>query len=165
MRRTISSAQTYLMKVVFPVLWIGGFALGTIVLFAGGRGFTDQAGSPPDPSLKWTFLLATLVGSAVIYWTCIRLKRVELDDTALYISNYQKDIVVPLRDIAEVTENRWINIHPVTIRFHRETEFGGSIVFMPKVRWFGFFSSHPVVAELRAAAARARGMPPDPPAA
>ena len=29
------------------------------------------------------------------------------------------------------------------------TEFGDRIVFMPKIRWFAFFSSHPVVGELR----------------
>jgi hypothetical protein len=165
MPRTISSAQTYLMKVIFPVLWIGTFATVTVLLFSGGGGFTDEAGNPPDPSLKWTLLFATLVGGAFIYWTCIRLKRVAVDAQTLYISNYQQEIVVPLRDVEDVTENRWINIHPVTIRFHRDTEFGTSIVFMPKVRWFAFFSSHPIVAELRAAAARSRGASPDAPAA
>src|SRR5690349_4561263 len=165
MRHTISSSQTPLMKFVFPTLWLGGFTLATLLLFMGVGDFTDNTGNPPPSHVKWTVLLATVAGAAFIYWTCVPLKNVELDDKALYISNYRKDIVVPLQDVAEVTENRWINIHPVTIRFHRETEFGGSIVFMPKVRWFGFFSSHPVVAELRAAAARARGMPPDPPAA
>lgn len=165
MPRTISSAQTYLMKVIFPVLWIGAFAAVTIVLFSGGGGFTDEAGNPPDPSLKWTFLFVTLLGGVFIYWTCVRLKRVAVDAQTLYISNYQQEIVVPLRDVEDVTENRWINIHPVTIHFYRDTEFGTSIVFMPKVRWFAFFSSHPIVAELRAAAARSRGASPDAPAA
>jgi hypothetical protein len=165
MRRTISSAQTYLMKVIFPVLWIGAFSAATMLLFAGGGGFKDEAGNPPDPSMKWTFLLMTILGSAFIYWTCIRLKRVQLEGTALYVSNYQTEITVPLRDVADVTENRWINIHPVTIHFHRDTEFGASIVFMPKVRWFAFFSSHPIVAELQAAVARSQGASPDAPAA
>lgn len=159
--RIISSAQTFLMKVIFPVFWLGIFATFTILLFAGGGGLTDEAGNPPDPGVKWIMLIATLAGGAIIYWTGIRLKRVALDDHALYISNYQQEIVVPLRDIEDVTENRWINIHPVTIHFHRDTEFGPSIVFMPKVRWFAFFSSHPIVEELRAAAARSRGAGPD----
>lgn len=165
MQRTISSAQTYLMKVIFPVLWIGAFAMATILLFSGGGGFTDAAGNPPGPSVKWMFLFATLAGGAFIYWTCIRLKRVALDEQALYISNYHTEIVVPLRDIDDITENRWINIHSITIHFHRDTEFGPRIEFMPKVRWFVFFSSHPIVAELRAAAARSRGASPDAPAA
>ncbi|MBI1748653.1 MAG: hypothetical protein HYR55_19010 [Acidobacteria bacterium] len=165
MRRTISSAQTYLMKVIFPVIWIGGFTIGTLLLFSQAQGFTDEAGNPPPPGVKWTFLFATLAGGALIYWSCIRLKRVALDDQVLYISNFRQEIVVPLRDIEEVTENRWINIHPVTVHFCRETDFGSSIVFMPKVRWFAFFSSHPIVAELRAASARARGVSPDAPAA
>jgi len=166
MRRMISSAQTYLMKVVFPVLWIGAFTVVTVLLFAGGGGLTDETGNPPDASMKWSFLLATLLGSAFIYWTCIRLKRVELDDTALYISNYRTEIMVPLRDVEDITENRWINIDPVTGHFVRDTEFGPSIVFMPKLRWFAFFfSSHPIVAELREAIARSRGASPNAPAA
>jgi len=80
-----------------------------------------------------------------------------MDDRALYISNYAKEIAVPLANVAEVTENRWINIHPVTITFHSDTAFGSQIVFMPKTRWFGFWSSHPVVDEIRTAANRALG--------
>jgi hypothetical protein len=165
MRHTISSAQTFLTKVVLPVLWIGGFAIATIVFFLGAGDFRDAAGNPPSSDAKWTFLLVTLVGGSFIYWQCVRLKRVALDDKVLFISNYAKEVPVPLRDIEDVTENRWLNTHPVTIHFHRDTEFGSSIVFMPKVRWFAFFSPHPVVAELHAAAARARGMTPDAPAA
>lgn len=156
MRRTISSAQTFLIKVILPVVWIGGFSAATIFLFAGGSG---ERGAP-DPSLKWTFLLVTLLGTALFYWSCIPLKRVELDDSALYVSNYRTDITVPLRDVESITENRWINVHPVTIHLVRDTEFGSRIVFMPTRRWFAFFSSHPIVAELRAAVARSRGEPP-----
>jgi hypothetical protein len=50
-----------------------------------------------------------------------------------------------------------INIHPVTIVFRSETAFGSQIVFMPESRWFGFWSSHPVVEEIQNAVARAVG--------
>jgi hypothetical protein len=155
MQRTISSAQTFLMKVVFPVVWIGGFAIGTMAMFLGAEGMHDRARHPAPFEMKWVFLLATAAGSAFIYWCCIRLKRVSVDESSLVISNYLENVVVPLREIEEVTENRWINIHPVTLHFRHETAFGRSVVFMPTVRWFGFLSSHPVVEELRTAAALA----------
>ena len=157
MRRTISSAQTYLMKVIFPIGWIGAFAAFTIAAFAGAVPITDQNGDPAGPNGKWGLLAATIGGAAFIYWGCIRLKRVQVDGTMLNVSNYLEEVAIPLRDIVEVTENRWINIHPVTIHFHSETRFGSSVVFMPKMRWFAFWSSHPIVAELESLADTARG--------
>ena len=159
--RTLSSAQTFLMKVIFPPFWIGGFALATITLFLSPGSWHDARGGALDPDTKWFFLLATIVGGGFIWWSCVRLKRVRMDDKALYISNYSTEIAVPLVNVAQVSENRWINIHPVTIEFHAGTEFGSRVVFMPKVRWFAFWSSHPVVEEIRAAVRRATGQAPD----
>jgi len=152
MRERISSAQTFFAKVVFPVVWIGGFSIGTIALFAAER----MTARPAPPGMPWVFLGATLLGSAAIYWYCVRLKRVDIDGDSLFVSNYRREIVVPLADVDGVTENRWVNMHPVTIHLRRDTEFGRSITFMPKIQWFLFLRSHPVVAELRLAA-RAHG--------
>ena len=154
MRERISSAQTFFAKVVFPVVWIGGFSIGTIALFAAER----MAGRPTPPGVPWVFLGATLLGSAAIYWYCVRLKRVDIDGDSLFVSNYRREIVVPLTDVDGVTENPWVNMHPVTIHLRRDTEFGRSITFMPKIQWFLFLRSHPVVAELRLAAARAHDL-------
>ena len=159
--RTLSSAQTFVMKVIFPPLWIGGFALGTASLFLSAGFWHDPSGAPPDPEVKWVFLFATIAGTWFIWWSCIRLKNVRMDDKALYISNYSTEIAVPLANVGQVSENRWVNIHPITIEFHADTEFGSRVVFMPKVRWFGFWSSHPVVQEIRAAVNRATGRAPD----
>ena len=89
---------------------------------------------------------------------CLALKRVALSEDALHISNHRREIVVPLRDVERVTENRWESIHPVTIHLRSDTEFGSRIVFMPHRRWFAWWTSHPVVAELREAVERAGGM-------
>jgi len=158
MRRTISSALTQLYKVIFPTFWIGGFALGTVLMFipAKFRGIPGTVGEFHDE--KWQFLAITLVGALVLWRTCMPLKRVELDGSSLYISNFQKEIVVPLAEVMEVKENRWINIRPVTIRFRSRTDFGQSITFMPKTEWLLFFSPHPIVQELRSAVDSARGV-------
>ena len=46
MRRTISSAQTFFMKFVFPPFWIGMFGMGTCGLWLGT--FHDRNGPPPE---------------------------------------------------------------------------------------------------------------------
>ncbi len=141
-KRKLSSLQTPLTKIVFPAAWISLFGFGTLSLFLGGFKGADDA-------LKWKFLLGWLVGSAFIYWSCIRLKEVSVDDEYLYVSNYLKKARIPLSQIYDVTENVWLNIHPVTIHLKTPSEFGDKIIFMPKSRLFAFFSSHPVVAELK----------------
>ena len=97
--KTLSSLQTFY-KAILPTLWIGGFAIGTVAMFAS-----------PDPqpdiaSTKWIFLFFTVAGTLVLRWACMRLKRVRMDDKALYISNFITETIVPLSNVAEVTENR-----------------------------------------------------------
>ncbi|HEV7364566.1 MAG TPA: hypothetical protein VGN76_01835 [Gemmatimonadales bacterium] len=148
------------MKFVLPSVWLAGFAAVTVGLFA-GDGSSNRGGPEFPAEMKWLFLGATVLGGLFLYWGCMRLKRVDLDEDALYISNYLREVRVPLRDIEEVTENRWINIRPVTVEFRRDTDFGPRITFMPKTRWWSFWRAHPVVGELEAAARRSRGLPPE----
>ncbi|HEY5038813.1 MAG TPA: hypothetical protein VIJ93_07065 [bacterium] len=152
MIRTLSSAQTFLVKYLFSALWIVGFGAGLIPLFVKGSGFHD--GSPSEK--QWQWLVAWIAGSILIWWFCIRLKMVRMDNEALYISNYLVEIRVPLQDVVDISENRWVNSHPVTLKFRGKTRFGSSIVFMPKKRWFAFFSSHPVVNEIGVAVYRSK---------
>lgn len=130
------------MKFLLPATWIPFWGFGTLMLFFGG--FKDG-----DPDLKWLFLFGWIIGSVIIYWTCIGLKAVRVDDNFLYASNYLKEISIPLSQIYDVTENIWVNIHPVTIHLKSPSEFGDKIVFMPKARVFVFFNPHPVVNELK----------------
>jgi hypothetical protein len=144
--KVLSSAQTFVMKFVFPAIWIPAFGGVALALW-----FADMDGHGAEqvpPAVKWVFLAAWLAGTALIGSICVRLKRVRLADGLLYVGNYRCEIAVPLGSIDRIREIRWINIHPVTIHFRRSTEFGDSITFMPKARAFGFLSPHPVVAEL-----------------
>ena len=136
----LSSRQTYFMKVILPVVWIGGFGAGTAFLWA-GNGAPDQ--------MKWTFLTVLIVGIVSFWWMCAPLKKVRIDGGTLYISNFRKEIALPLDDVERVSENRWVNFRPVTIHLRRATEFGNKIEFMPKARFILPWQSHPVVDEIR----------------
>ena len=143
----LSSDWTFIYKFLFAPLWIGGFGVGTVTMLLASSHSNTRPGSPENP---WaTFLVLFLLGSVYLYWTCIRLKSVRMDSNFLYVSNYRKEIKIPLAQIARVSEWRLDNTHPVFVHFSQPTEFGTSIVFMPKIRLFGFWSSHPVVDRIR----------------
>ena len=45
------------------------------------------------------FAAAWAIGTAFLLLTCARLKRVKVDGATLVISNYRRDITVPVREI------------------------------------------------------------------
>ena len=153
MSRTISSSQTFLLKLGFVPFMFVSSGIAAIESF-----LSVHPGNPTDPlQSKWLYLALWIFGSLFFYRMLGRLKRVVLDGADLRISNFRREIVVPLRDVEEITENRGGHGRTVTLRLRKRTEFGDSVVFMPRMRAFPLFWSHPIVAELRAAADRARG--------
>lgn len=99
-------------------------------------------------SWGWTSLVFWLVTFSVICYLCVPLKQVAIDHEFLYVSNYIKETSVPLADIDLVTENLYLAPHRVTIHFNSQSAFGRRITFMPKQRFLGWHTSHPIVDEL-----------------
>jgi hypothetical protein len=144
--RAISSRQTFFVKFILPVLWIGSFGAGVVAVSLGSIG-----GNVP-PEAAWIFIGLWVLGTTMFSLLFVPLKKVSIAGNVLAISNYRRQIAVPATDIARITENRWLNYHPVTIHLRRDTALGRTITFMPKVCPFLFWRSHPIVAELRALA-------------
>jgi hypothetical protein len=151
-RRVLSSSQTFFVKFFGPALIVPAAAY-LLLLSLRGRGFPGAFANP------WLVMAG---GFGYSLWWSFILKRVAVAGDSIYISDYSREVRVPLSAITEVTENRWLKLHPVSIAFDRETPWGSSIKFMPKMRFLAFgWVSHPVVAELRdlAFTARAGGKP------
>jgi hypothetical protein len=144
--KTISSAYTFWIKFVYPTLWIPGFGFGTFILWS-GLAHGKNGGAPPEV-IKDLFAIIWVTGTAFFLWLGIQLKRVRIDAQNLYVSQWFREITVPIREISNVTENRWINLHPVTIHFKKVTACGRSVMFMPTIR-LALWSAHPIVAELQ----------------
>lgn len=154
MRNTLSSSQTFISKYVFPVLWSSMFGLGTLGLWLGI--FHDKSGGGPVEWLRWLFLGVWIVGTAFVIWHSRRIKRVQVDEHSLYISNYFSEVMVPLTEVANLTESMLSRPKTITIEFHGPTAAGSRVVFIPKFRLFSF-GTHPVIAELRALCEKASG--------
>jgi len=99
------------------------------------------ASQPPDPP-TW-----------ILFRRFVPLKRVILSDTSLHVSNFLREVVVPLRDVESVNQREGTE-SLVIVRFARRTAFGRRIVFSG-IGWKPP-QPHPIVAELRAVVTAAK---------
>jgi hypothetical protein len=141
MRRKLSSAMTPIFKFGMPIF---------IVAFCLNAAF--RVGVPNG----WPAILVMILLLVVWYFFAGRLLVVQVDDTSLYVSNYRREVEIPLSEVAKVVENKLINTRNVTIHLTRPSAFGSQITFMPEVLFLLFFRDHPVVAELTQSVAQAK---------
>lgn len=145
MKRELSSKQTFFLKIILPII----FAAMLMTVFAGIIFSSKKVELLP---LIILFPLIGLFGIFSMYLTVMRYKKVSVDYEFLYVSNYRKEIKIPVSNIADVTEIKWVRTRPITIHFKNDSEFGRKIVFMPKFNGFRMFADNPIIAELKESA-------------
>lgn len=138
MPRRISSLTTFYVKFLSPIFFVLWTIIFMKMLQGTGGGFGEMAFA--------VLFAVVIVGTA--FWMSWGLKKVRLDDRNLYVSNYLKEITVPISEIGEVSEFILYEPRRVTIHLRNPTEFGQKIVFLAKYRYFAFLSPHPIVDEL-----------------
>jgi len=147
-RRRISSGSTFIQKFIVPPLVVFVFAGGFRNIYLAQQ--TDPARVGFSPNELVSFFAVAFVIFGARYWRShLPLKAVEMDNEALYISNFLREIRVPFRDIEDVRQGFWMTRQRVRIRLRTRTEFGQRILFMPRLRWFALWDRHPIVGELR----------------
>ena len=146
--KTLSSSAQTLFSQIFSLVWIAGFGLLAILPWLSHA----EAGTPAPAGMKLMFLGIWIGGTLMAYFFALRLKRVRLSGRSLLISNYFNEIQISAEEIAEVTENKWMN-NQISIHFRRSTPFGKKITFMPKFRWSGNWLPRTIAEELRGIAA------------
>lgn len=132
----MTSDLTFLCKFIFPPLWIIGFGVGALseLLHKGNI----------------IILFVWLVGAAFLLLTWGRLKKVSLSPFTekLYLSNFMREIEVPFDNVEKISQIR-MTPELIKIRFKTKTDFGRSVLFMPRYRPFGGFSDHPTMGDLK----------------
>jgi len=99
-----------------------------------------------QPWDRWGITLSWVAGLVLGVWYVLRFKRVRLDGDTLLISNYVREVRVPLRSVRStgidtLGRSRW-----AVIDFDSETPFGTSISFMPKTLETAKGVEYPIVA-------------------
>jgi hypothetical protein len=147
--RVISAVDTFFAKVVVSALFLLGMAF-LVVSIARELGHSSPHGPSP---LRIGADLALIAIATRVVLRHGALKRVALSDGSLHLSNFLREIVVPLRDVESVDQQEGTDTF-VVIKFAHSTTFGRRITFSA----IGLFppKPHPIVAELRAAVAAAK---------
>lgn len=150
MARQLSSSWTFICKYVFPAVWITGCGLAPLGLLRDPVAYDALLGAAP-PGAEWMFLAGWVAGSAFILWVALPLKRVRVAEGALWVSNYWRETRVPFGFVAEVRQNRWITVRPVSVRLQADLPgLGHHFTFMPRTRpRRAFWREDREVAELR----------------
>ncbi len=145
-KKRLSSHLTFFNKFIVPFL--------TLIFAVIAIRFYSPAEIQRVPPLLMLMLFLAFAGSLVMsVWMSYKIKRVYVHGDHLLISDYKKEIAVPLSNIYDVTEMRWMQPYWITISFRRPTEFGDSILFIPPFRLLSFWVANPLVEEIRSIAA------------
>jgi hypothetical protein len=145
MRRKLSSRQTFLAKFIIPaVSFIIAAALFITPFFIMPLLWQEP--------FAWGPALVALGCVGLVAWWCftvyIPLKVVSLDGRHLWVSNFRKEIAIPLSEVKQVAEVEQFRFKLVSLSLKRPTEFGREIKFMPRAR-LRLWKEHAVVGELR----------------
>lgn len=137
MTRLISSRWTLLYKLLVPFILVSICIVLLVSLAA-----------DPSPSID-AFVVTTLTAAAAAFFCLwgVRLKRVEVDDHNLYVSNWIREILIPLSEIdsVEALYGGW----RVMLVLKTKSRFGRRIFFLAKWQPFTYSPSGRVIEELR----------------
>lgn len=141
MMHRVSSNFTVFFKLFLPTVWIVFFTIFTISLFT-----VDEQTLPllTSPVFKYPFLAAYLLFFALIYFTIMQLKRVELGPDCYYVSNYLKTYRLIYDDIESIKTFSLGRLELVTLKLKAKSSFGNKIVFLASKQLMDIFrKSHP----------------------
>jgi hypothetical protein len=147
--RVISAGHTWFLKWGLPGFFLLEW-LWWVVQWARMR----RLHVPIPPALA-LYIFGSAALCLWVGWSFLRLKRVAYTETDLHLSNFRREIVVPLADVASVGRTI-VGMNALVIQLVRDTEFGSRITFIPKRMFHPFVWTHPMVDRLRDAVAAAK---------
>lgn len=137
MKRVISSKDTFFYKIILPVFFLICAAVLPPAVY-----LYDRNNNSVAAVFVFIFLL---VSAALLFLMTKKNKKVSLDDNTLYVSNYRKEIAVPLANIEKIL---WFSdLRPTMIYLKTPSEFGKKINFFPNIT--ATSGLNPIVEELK----------------
>lgn len=143
----VSTNLTLFLKFFIPVFWLAFFGAFVIALFVYQDELQREINGQP---LRFLAVIFYLTGAVLFYFTILPLKRVEMDATYVYVTNYFVAVRYPWHNVERILESRFLFFTVVTIQLSVPGKFGRKMRFIASNRWYAsFWKEHPELAGLR----------------
>ncbi|HOY17461.1 MAG TPA: hypothetical protein PLC89_09220 [Haliscomenobacter sp.] len=141
----ISSNLTLAYKFVLPIFWLVLMGSTTaailIVKFAG-------VGNTSPLVIRGVMLFIFLSGALFLALTLMRLKRIEVGEEGVYVTNYFKNVRYPFSEVEGITVTSFFIFSVGTLHLKGKGSFGQHIPFIPSPsRFYSFFEENPGLKE------------------
>lgn len=130
----VSTNLTLFYKLFIPVFWLSFAGAATIATLALSK----------DSILRIIVPAIYLFSIILLYFTLFRLKRVEMGDEAIYVTDYFRHFQYPYNNIEKITHQNYLILQTATIYLHTPGSFGKKMTFVPSKSLYKiFWESHP----------------------
>lgn len=123
----VSSNWTLFLKILLPIVWGVFFGLTTIVFWISKE---PSVGSISMFNFRLLMTSFFITGMTVLYFSLMQLKRVEVDENFLYITNYKDTARYPFHNIEKLEEADYFIFKTVHVYFKEAGIFGKKVVFL-----------------------------------
>jgi len=132
----VSTSMTLFLKVFLPVFWTAFFL--AFVFLVSKLDNAYLAGIPIGTFKMglWIFLVGSLV---FFFFTVLRLKRVEMNEEFVFVTNYFKSARYPWHNIEDIQERDFTVFRTIHVTFKQPGVFGKKVTFLGSRRKFNSF--------------------------
>ncbi len=123
----VSSNITLLLRLLLSTFWLVFFGLFTLAVLLRD---TPYFGNIPAFLFKTGTVVFYLAGIALLYFTLLKLKRVEMNDEFIYATNYFKHRRYPWSNVEKITEKDFGLFSVFVIHLITPGEFGKKLPFI-----------------------------------
>jgi len=131
------------MKIIIPVFWgvfFGTLTLAFLVANHVAVGFMSMG------KFRILMLAFFLLGLLFLYWAVMRLKRVEMDEHFVYVSNYFKHYKYPFHNVEKIVESDYLLFRSMHVYLKTPGYFGQKVTFVAhRHRFNDFMNDHPEI--------------------
>ncbi|MBK7409450.1 MAG: hypothetical protein IPL49_01685 [Saprospirales bacterium] len=140
----VSSNLTLPLRIFFPTFWLVFFGLLT---FSAWIVSPEKGGVLSNWDIRLGITVFFLTGAGLLYFTLLKLKRVEMDHEFIFATNYFKSVRYPWSSVEKLVQQQFLSFPIVYIHLKTPGSFGRRIVFLgSRSRWRIFLEEYPEIA-------------------
>jgi len=123
----ISTNLTIILKIFFPIFWLMFFGLTLIAFLNSSEAYV---GGMPILWFRLMLLSFIVTGALVMYFSIMKLRRIEVDQEFFYVTNYRQTARYPFHNIESIKEVSYFIFTVYHLSLREPGIFGKKSIFL-----------------------------------